>query len=130
MAIPKKVLTLIALVATGVVASGAVAVGTQDHTPSGSADPNNPPPKPAWVNVDGTVDPSKMPGCIKVIGSHGRPVSKGNGEPVCVPRREVVQGPLGPPPENPRAVNARNRALEEERRIVELPKSSPANAWD
>lgn len=128
MTIPKRVLTLIVLVAAGVMAFGAAALSTQDHTPPESADPNNPPPKPAWVRADGTVDPGKMPECFKVLGPDGRPVLKGDSEPVCVPSEKVMRVPPGPPPANPKAVNARNRALEKERRIVELPVSSPANA--
>lgn len=130
MAIPKRVLALIASAVTGTMVFGAVAVGTQDRTSAESAAPINPPPTPAWVKADGTVDPSEIPRCVGVIGPDGRPVSKGDGEPVCVSRREIMRVPSGPPPKAPKEVNARNLALEKERRIVELPASSPANALE
>lgn len=128
MAISRKALTLMASVIAGTVLFGTVAVGTQDRTPARSATLAEPPPTPAWVKANGTVDPSKIPACVGVIGSNGRPVLGRAGEPVCVSRREIMQGPPGPPPEAPEAVNARNLDLERARRIAELPAPSPATA--
>lgn len=127
MTLPKKMALLTVLMAAGIMSFGAVALSTQDHTPVSSADPNNPPPKPAWVRADGTVDPNKMPECVKVLGQDGLPVKKNNGKPVCISSEKIMRPPSGPPPENPRAVNARNRAMEKGQRIAELPRSSPAN---
>ncbi len=127
MTVSRMALMLVASVAAGTLLFGAVAIGTQDRTPAGSATLVEPPPEPAWVGANGTVDPSKMPACVRVVGSDGLPVSKGDGEPVCVSRTELMQPPTGLPPKTPAAVNASRFVLEGERRIVELPASSPAN---
>ncbi len=56
-----------------------------------------PPPPPPWVNPDGTVDFSKMPACIPVVGRTGQPILNSKGQPYCVPREQLLTLPPPPP---------------------------------
>lgn len=56
--------------------------------------PGNPPPLPAWVNPDGTVNQSKLPKRIEIAGPNGQPVIGPSGRPITIP----TGPPLLPPP--------------------------------
>lgn len=83
-------LLVVALVATATSGGFAEATDMRDRTPSKDARPNTPPARPAWIKADGSVDASKFPKCIKAVGQDGRAIVKGDGEPLCVPRKALV----------------------------------------
>lgn len=76
----------VALLAT-LLATGAVAV----HAASGEG----PPPSPAWVNPDGSVDEDKIPAQAPVVGPDGNLLRDEQGNVIKVPVRR------GPPPGGP-----------------------------
>jgi hypothetical protein len=62
------------------------------------AQAGNPPPPPSWVKPNGIVDLSKLPECIKRVGPNGELVRDNNGNPVCIPAKELFAPP--PPPQS------------------------------
>lgn len=95
------VLTSIAVISVMVLGAAAIAndsAPVQDRTPPEAADQNNPPPRPAWIRANGSVDHSRAPECIEAVGADGLTITKGNGEPLCIPFKELHGPPPGPPP--------------------------------
>lgn len=79
------------------------------HTVSARLAPPLPPP---WVNPNGTVDFSKMPACIPVVGRTGQPILNSKGQPYCVPREQLLT--LPPPPPQPKVHGERPPVVLEE----------------
>jgi hypothetical protein len=74
----KLVLTASVLVATVIMFLGGIGIGyaiTRDE----------PPPPPAWVNPDGSIDPAKVPAKIWVVDSTGKRVGYVDGSSVFAP---------------------------------------------
>ena len=55
-----------------------------------------PPTKPAWVRDDGTIDTTKMPRTLHVVGPDGKLITDANGDPVDVPNPDL-DVPVGDP---------------------------------
>ena len=70
----RSYLVILAMIVVVAVTASAVAVTRPDSAAAvarpGSG-PDSPPPNPAWVNPDGTVDPSKAPEYVHVAGPNG-----------------------------------------------------------
>lgn len=90
LAVTISALIVAVLVAIGATSNFAEANDAQDQTPRADAQANNPPPRPAWVKADGSVDKSKFPKCMKAVGQNGRTLVKPNGKPLCVPREDLA----------------------------------------
>ncbi|MFE0876197.1 hypothetical protein ACFW4X_15255 [Streptomyces smyrnaeus] len=90
--------------ASGALLVGAVVVTASTEEPGGPAKSDRPvtdgrppePPTPEWVNPDGTVDESKMPEELPLIGSDGKVVKNADGKPLMVKTRGGLK-PSGPP---------------------------------
>lgn len=73
------------------------------------------PPTPEWVNPDGTVDESKMPEELPLIGADGKVVKDADGKTLMVETRVKIaqsgapQAPLGRPPGRGEAVHQHGR---------------------
>ncbi|MFI1677348.1 hypothetical protein [Streptomyces sp. NPDC020607] len=112
-------------------AVAALLIGAAAATAS-SAQPDKPPapPTPAWVNADGTVDESKMPSTMPLIGSDGKVVKDANGKTLMVKTRGLL-APSGAPvaPESaPRLTPGENRSIEtdEDGRVTENVEAVPS----
>jgi hypothetical protein len=55
------------------------------------AQSDDPPPRPAWVNQDNSVDLSKLPDALPVVGPDGNILGHTDGSPVTVDLRPVGQ---------------------------------------
>lgn len=87
-----------------VLAAGAivlVAVGGASTVVAQALDKNGPPPRPGWVRADGTVDQSKMPARVGVLGPDGRPQMDAEGRERTVDPRSLNPLPAGPVPPPP-----------------------------
>jgi hypothetical protein len=73
-------------IVTGAVAAAALIIvaGTAASSATASNTPPEP-PRPEWVNADGTTDVSKVPDLLPVIGSDGKPLIGKDGKQVYVP---------------------------------------------
>jgi hypothetical protein len=92
-------MTVVALLSIGLVGTVALAnTSVLDRTPAEDVDPDNPPPRPEWVNADGTINHEKAPECIEAVGPDGLTITKSNGEPLCIPFDELHGPPSEPPP--------------------------------
>ncbi|WP_432168192.1 hypothetical protein [Streptomyces sp. bgisy031] len=92
-----RIATGTAVAALLIGAAAATASGAQSETPP-------PPPTPEWVNADGTVDESKMPESMPLIGADGKVVKDANGKTLRVKTRGLLK-PSGAP-EAPRSATA------------------------
>lgn len=54
---------------------------------------NRPPSEPPWVNNDNTVDMSKLPASLPVVGPDGRALLHPDGTPVMFDGRSLSKGP-------------------------------------
>lgn len=113
------------------VAAAALLIGGTAATASGSAsDKPSPPPTPAWVNADGTIDESKMPETMPLIGPDGEVVKDANGKTLMVKTRGLLD-PAGPPagprfaPE-PKAGEKRSTETDAEGRVTERVQAEPS----
>jgi hypothetical protein len=129
MKLSRIVLVALAAVIASVAAMGTVSMAgnTQDQTPPRAADKDNPPPRPEWVRSDGTIDRSKAPECVEAVRADGKTMMKGNGEPVCIPFRELH----GPPPDKPVDVEKANKGayekkLENGKAVMVAPEKRPS----
>ncbi|WP_329063658.1 hypothetical protein [Streptomyces sp. NBC_01429] len=79
------------------------------------------PPAPEWVNPDGTVDQSKMPEELPLIGADGKVAKDANGKPLMVKTRvELAQsGAPQVPAAGPRAEEQRSTSTDAEGRKTE-----------
>lgn len=73
----KKIIVTAALVVTGMGATAGWALSYQDEAPPA-------PPRPPWVNEDGTVDSSKIPSHMPAMDSNGNPLLDKNGNQVYI----------------------------------------------
>lgn len=60
-------------------------------------DESAPPDRPEWVNTDGTVDVSKLPEKIGMVGSDGEPMTDSSGNQVYAESVDLVSPPSGGP---------------------------------
>lgn len=90
------------------------------------------PPTPEWVNPDGTVDESKMPAKMPLIGSDGKVVKNKDGKPLMVKTRGALK-PSGPPVAPPGSKAGEKRSTEKDadgRKVEKIetePSVPPAN---
>lgn len=120
----KPVLLVMVLALALTTAFAAVGVASQDKTAADRA--SKKPPPPSWVRADGTVDESKMPDCMPVVGSDGQPVEE-NGQDLCVPKEELLGKQQGPPSKDPEKIkrtNAENAAAARENIRGDSPNSN------
>ncbi|MFE9687933.1 hypothetical protein [Streptomyces sp. NPDC006285] len=117
----------------GVLLMGALAVNaTADDAPrpadSGQAEKAAVPPTPEWVNPDGTVDESKMPEELPLIGADGKVVKDANGKTLMVETRVkfaesgAPQGPVA----GPQADEKRSTSTDAEGRKTETVEVEPS----
>ncbi|WP_406100856.1 hypothetical protein OG698_01075 [Streptomyces sp. NBC_01003] len=104
-------------------AAAATASGAQSETPP-------PPPTPAWVNADGTVDESKMPEAMPLIGADGKVVKDANGKTLKVKTRGLLK-PSGAPvaPKSapaPKAGETRTTETDADGRVTENVQAQPS----
>lgn len=83
----RNILSAGLLIIAGLSSYGVGAAATQLNTP----------PTPPWVRADGTLDRSKLPECIVVLGNDGAPIKNGEGEEVCMPSQELFAPPVASP---------------------------------
>ncbi|WP_327425417.1 hypothetical protein OG963_00655 [Streptomyces sp. NBC_01707] len=85
-------------------------------------------PTPEWVNPDGTVDESKMPEELPLIGADGKPVKDENGKTLMVKTRVKISQPDAPqaPVAGPRAVEKRSTSTDAEGRKTETVEIKPS----
>ncbi|MGW0826360.1 hypothetical protein [Streptomyces sp. NPDC002845] len=86
------------------------------------------PPTPEWVNPDGTVDESKMPEELPLIGADGKVVKDANGKTVMVKTR-VKLAQSGAPQglvAGPRAGEKRSTSTDAEGRKTETVEVKPS----
>ncbi|WP_328688088.1 hypothetical protein OHA74_53255 [Streptomyces phaeochromogenes] len=95
-----------ALLIGGVMSISASASGA-DSGPASST--SEPPPLPPWVNADGTVDNSKMPDKVPVVGPDGKPLKDAQGNEVYVDPRSF----------DPQTDLSEKRAVPDEKRWTE-----------
>ncbi|MBP0460169.1 hypothetical protein [Streptomyces montanisoli] len=86
------------------------------------------PPAPEWVNPDGTVDESKMPKEMPLIGSDGKVVKNADGKPLMVKTRGLIKpsGPPSPPAPGLKAGEHRSNEKDENGRMVEKVEAKPS----
>lgn len=129
----RNLVVLTSAVVVSVMALGAAAIATNDNTikdltPRAALDRGNPPPQPAWIGDDGSVDHARAPECVEAVGPDGLTITKGNGEPVCIPFKALH----GPPPAGPPGdVEKANRGAREidgpnGEKIMIVPEQRPA----
>lgn len=111
--IAAAVVAAAALLVGGVMSISAVASG-----PDSGASPSGPPPRPPWVNVDGTVDSSKMPATVPVVGPDGKPLKDAKGREVRVDPRSFEPGKA--PSKAGRAAPSGKQAAPTEKRWTEI----------
>jgi hypothetical protein len=70
----------------------ATILGSAGALMASSAGPGASPPQPPWINADGTVNPTKAPATIGVLGVDGKPLLDANGREVRVPFSPSVNG--------------------------------------
>lgn len=100
----KSRISIAAAAASGALLVGAFAVNAFVEEPVQPAKSGRPatnerppePPTPEWVNPDGTVDVSKIPEEMPLIGSDGKVVKGADGKPLMVKTRGGLN-PSGPP---------------------------------
>lgn len=100
----KARISIAVAVAAGALLVGVISVNASAEEPVQPAKSDRPaanerppgPPTPEWVNPDGTVDESKMPEEMPLIGSDGKVVKDADGKPRMVKVRGVLK-PSGPP---------------------------------
>ncbi|MEV6168105.1 hypothetical protein AB0L99_07750 [Streptomyces sp. NPDC051954] len=87
-----------------------------------------PPPTPEWVNPDGTVDESKMPEELPLIGADGKVVKDANGKTLMVKTRVKLAEPGAPeaPVVGPRAGEKRSVSTDAEGRKTETIEVEPS----
>lgn len=86
------------------------------------------PPTPEWVNSDGTVDESKMPEEMPLIGSDGKVVTNKDGKPRMVKTRGVLKpsgSPVAPAP-GPKAGEKRSTEKDADGRKIEKVEAEPS----
>ena len=103
--------------------AAATASGAQSETPP-------PPPTPEWVNVDGTVDESKIPETMPLIGADGKVVKDANGKTLKVKTRGLLK-PSGAPvaPKSalaPKAGETRTTETDADGRVTENVQAQPS----
>ncbi|MFJ9132203.1 hypothetical protein ACIRRT_03955 [Streptomyces sp. NPDC102256] len=86
------------------------------------------PPAPAWVNPDGTVDESKMPEELPLIGADGKVVKDENGKTLMVKTRVKLAQSGAPqaPVAGPRAGEKRSTSTDAEGRKTETVEVKPS----
>ncbi|MER7498374.1 hypothetical protein ABT033_38025 [Streptomyces pharetrae] len=86
------------------------------------------PPTPEWVNPDGTVDESKMPEELPLIGADGKVVKDANGKPLMVETRVKIAQSGAPqaPMAGPRAGEKRSTSTDAENRKTETVEVMPS----
>ncbi|MCX5123552.1 MULTISPECIES: hypothetical protein [unclassified Streptomyces] len=85
------------------------------------------PPKPPWVNPDGTVDASKLPAELPLIGADGKVVKDANGKTLMVkPGVEMKPGAPQGPVAGPRAGEKRSFSTDAEGRKTETVEVKPS----
>lgn len=91
-------------IALAVAAGAALLTGGIMSASATASDRPAPPPRPPWVNADGTVDQSKVPDTMPVMGPDGKPLKDANGKQVTV-KVGPMKSPSGPqlaPKANPK----------------------------
>jgi hypothetical protein len=86
------------------------------------------PPTPEWVNPDGTVDESKMPEELPLIGADGKVVKDANGKTLMVKTRVKIAQSGAPqaPVAGPRAGEKRSVSTDAEGRKTETVEVEPS----
>lgn len=86
------------------------------------------PPTPEWVNPDGTVDVSKMPEELPLIGADGKVVKDANGKTLMVKTHvDIAQsGAPKAPPAGPRVGEKRSTSTDAEGRKTETVEVKPS----
>ncbi len=86
------------------------------------------PPTPEWVNPDGTVDESKMPEELPLIGADGKVVKDANGKTLMVKMRVKIAQSGAPqaPVDGPRAGEKRSTSTDAEGRKTETVEVKPS----
>ncbi|WP_416960520.1 hypothetical protein [Streptomyces sp. Agncl-13] len=120
----------------GVLLLGALAVNASADEAPPSADSGQAekaavppaPPTPEWVNADGTVDESKMPEELPLIGADGKVVEDANGKPLMVKTRVKIAQSGAPqaPVAGPRAGEKRSTSTDAEGRKTETVEVEPS----
>ncbi|MFE0948397.1 MULTISPECIES: hypothetical protein [Streptomyces] len=83
------------------------------------------PPTPEWVNPDGTVDESKMPEEMPLMGADGKVVKDADGKPLMVKTRLEFAESVAPMV-GPRAVEKRSVSTDAEGRKTEIIEVEPS----
>ncbi|MET8682332.1 hypothetical protein ABZW18_33410 [Streptomyces sp. NPDC004647] len=86
------------------------------------------PPTPEWVNPDGTVDESKMPEELPLIGADGKVVKDANGKTLMVKTHVKIAQSGAPqaPVAGPRAGEKRSTSTDAEGRKTETVEVKPS----
>lgn len=112
----------------GFLAGAVLVVGFTSFGVGMAATQDSSPPPPPWIRADGTLDRSRLPECIIVLGNDGQPVLDGKRKPVCMPSAEIFASPAAPPGEKePKSAKIlRQHKDKEGREIIEVePKAWP-----
>jgi hypothetical protein len=125
----KTRVSLAVTAAAGALLLGALAVNASADESPRSADSGQSekaavppaPPAPEWVNPDGTVDESKMPEEMPLMGPDGKVVKDANGKTLMVKTRVKLAEPGAPqaPLAGPRAGEKRSTSTDPEGRKTE-----------